>query len=436
MRGRGKRERGRRVAGLTMGLLLGTVLAVSRAPATLTMGPLGGPILPTAVNGFNVPYDMSVAEARDAVQSVAPSSLRYPPGNVGDEQDLTLSGLTSLRSTLALAGTADRLPAATIETRVFATRPDAHNRPEDAAQAARDAASLGLKPLYWEIGNEPDLYSKNRGDASWTPERYCRVFRAQRAAILAVDPSARFAGPAVSKGEGRAGDFLAAFVRGCGDVVDLLTWHEYPSQGTLSDEAALASASKVSEHLARFRALLADPAANPLGQGRAVGLGVSEYSLSWRSNVPHHLSDMVAALWAAETTLRLAEGGAALSQYFALIGSGNHGLVDLAGIPRPTLYAFRQLRSFRGEWLPVQASDPSLWVHAARDGPALTLLVSNTATEARPLSTGLPGYTLIGVKTFSAQTVEDEADFLRLGLGPALALPARSLTRLAYKRLP
>lgn len=437
MRGREKWERGRGGLGLALlGALLGTVLAVNRAPATLTLGQRGTPIPPTAVNGFNVGYDMSVAEARDAVQSVAPSSLRYPPGNVGDEQDLTLSGLTSFRSTLALAGSADRLPAATIETRVFATRPDARNRPEDAAQAARDAASLGLKPLYWEIGNEPDLYSKNRGDTSWTPERYCRVFRAQRAAILAVDPSARFAGPAVSNVEGGGGDFLAAFVRGCGDVVDLLTWHEYPSQGTLSDEAALATAPRVSEHLARFRALLADPAANPLGQGREVGLGVSEYSLSWRSNSPRHLSDMMAALWAAETTLRLAEGGATLSQYFALIGSGNHGLVDLAGIPRPTLYAFRQLRSFRGEWLPIQSSDPSLWVHAARSGAALTLLVSNTATEARPLATGLPGYTLIGAKSFSAQTVEDEADFMRLGLGPSLELSARSLTRMVYKRSP
>ncbi|MGI8748239.1 MAG: GH39 family glycosyl hydrolase, partial [Deinococcus sp.] len=305
MRGRGKRRWGR--GGLSLALLsvlLGSVLGAGPVPATLTLGQRGTPIPPTAVNGFNVGYDMSVAEARGAVQSVAPSSLRYPPGNVGDEQDLTLSGLTSLRSTLALAGSADRLPAATIETRVFATRPDARNRPEDAAGAARDAASLGLKPLYWEIGNEPDLYAKNRGDAGWTPERYCRVFRAQRAAILAVDPSAKFAGPAVSNVQGGGGDFLAAFVRACGDVVDLLTWHEYPSQGTLSDEAALASAQRVSEHLARFRALLADPAANPLGQGRKVGLGVSEYSLSWRSNLPRHLSDMVAALWAAETTLR------------------------------------------------------------------------------------------------------------------------------------
>lgn len=402
-------------------------------PATLTIGTRGTPIVPTAVNGFNVGYDMSVAEAQAAVRSVAPTSLRYPPGNVGDENDLTLSGLTSFRSTLQLSGPQAR---ATIETRVFATRPEAGNRPENAAQAARDAASLGLKPLYWEIGNEPDLYSKNRGDPTWTPDRYCQTFRAQRAAILAVDPTARFAGPAVSNVEGGGADFLTGFVKGCGDIVDLLTWHEYPSSGELTDEQALATAGRVTEHLARFRALLADPVRNPLGVGRPVELGVTEYSLSYRSNQPRHLSDMVAALWAAETTLRLAEGGASLSQYFALIGSGGHGLVDLAGIPRPTLYAFQQLASFKGEALPASTDDPSLWVHAARDQDRLTVLVSNTALAAQPLATAVPGYTLIGVKSFTAKTVDDEAAPVRLPLHPALDLPGRSMTRLVYKRLP
>ena len=125
------------------------LVSASAAPATLSIGSIGRPIIPTSVNGFNVPYDMSVAEAQGAVRSVTPSSLRYPPGNVGDEQDLTRAGLVSFQSTLKLSGPQ---AVATIETRVFATRPDAGNRPEDAAQAARDAAALGLRPLYWEIG--------------------------------------------------------------------------------------------------------------------------------------------------------------------------------------------------------------------------------------------------------------------------------------------
>ena len=89
-------------------------------------------------------------------------------------------------------------------------------------------------------------------------------------------------------------------------------------------------------------------------------LGVTEYGLSYVSGKMRHLSDMVGALWAAETTLRLTEGGASLAQYFALIGSGGHGLVDLVGFPRSSLYAFQMTRFFRGEALaPAAATRPS-----------------------------------------------------------------------------
>lgn len=422
--------------GLTLaGLLLSASFARqgSPAPATLNISHTGTPIAPTAVNGFNVPYDMSLAEAPAAVHSVAPTSLRYPPGNVGDEQDLTLAGLRSFQSTLKLAGPQAQ---ATIETRVFATRADAKNSPEDAAQAARDARTLGLKPLYWEVGNEPDLYSRNRGDASWTPQRYCGAFRAQRSAILKVDPEARFAGPAVSNVSGDGAAFLAEFVRGCGDIIDLLTWHEYPTSGDRSDEAALATAGLVTDHLNSLRALLNDPVRNPLGFSRMIPVGVTEYSLSYVSSRMRHLSDMVGALWAAETTLRLAEGGAALSQYFALIGSGGHGLVDLAGFPRPSLYVFQQLRPFAGEALKATTDAPQLWVHAARSGGVVQVIVSNTSLQAQPLSTVLAGHALIGAKSVTAQTADDGSGPARLRLAGTLILPPRSLTRLAYRPQP
>ncbi|GBF06721.1 hypothetical protein DAERI_100084 [Deinococcus aerius] len=405
----------------------------SAAPATLTVAGPGTPIAPLAVNGFNTSWQMPLAEAVDAVRSVAPTSLRFPGGNVGDENDLTDKALAYFKANLGLTG---GNTAAIVQTRVFATRSDARNRPEDAAQAARDAKALGLNVTYWEIGNEPDLYATNRGDPSWTPERYCQTFRAQRGAILGVDPGAKFAGPAVSKGTGPAMTFLEGFVKACGDVVDLLTWHEYPTDGTATDEEALATAPSVTQHVGFVRDVLRDPDRNPLGHTRDIRLGVTEYSLSWRSDRPRHLADQVGALWAAEADLRLAEAGVNVTSYFAIVAAGNHGLVDLAGVPRPTLYAFQQLKHFRGTALPVQSSDPALWPHLSEDGPLRTLLVTNTATEAHQLTTNMPGYTLIGAKTFTEQTVQDEADFIRLKLGPTLDLPGRSLTRLVYKRLP
>ncbi|SMB80293.1 GH39 family glycosyl hydrolase [Deinococcus hopiensis] len=418
---------------ISCGLSALALTGAAAAPATLTLGTSGTPIPPLAISGFNFSWQMPLVEAIDAVKSVAPTSLRYPGGNVGDENDLARQGLEYFKSSLAVTG---KGTAGIVQTRVFATRTDARNKPEDAAQAAREARDIGLNVAYWEIGNEPDLYATNRGDPSWTPEKYCQTFRAQREAILKVDPSARFAGPAVSKGAGPAMTYLQGFVKSCGDVVDLLTWHEYPTDGTATDEAALATAAEVTGHVQAVRDLWSDPARNPLGHARQVELGVTEFSLSWKSGRARHLADQVNALWTAETSLRLAEAGVQLSSYFAIIAAGSHGLVDRAGVPRPTLYAFQQLRHFRGTALPVQSSDAALWAHAAQEGALLTLLVTNTATAPRTLATTLPGLTLIGAKTFTEKTVQDEADLIRQRLGPAVDLPGRSMTRLVYKRLP
>jgi len=410
--------------------LTGTATAT---PVNVTIDPGPGQrIAPLAMGGFNISWDMPIVEALGAVRSVRVTSIRYPGGNVGDENDLTDYALLNLAANLKLVGPGT---ASVVQTRVFATRTDARNRPEDAAQAARDAKAAGINVTYWEIGNEPDLYARNRGDASWTPERYCQVFRDHRAAILKVDPTARFAGPATSNGAGPARAFLEAFVRACGDVVDLLTWHEYPTDGTAPDDAALASALNITQHAEHYRALLKDPDRNPLGYTRNIQYGVTEYGLSYRTNRPRHLADQVAALWAAEATLRLAETGASLAQYFAIVGAGNHGLVDLAGFPRPTLYAFQQIKHFQGTARRATTSDAAVWAHAAENGNILTLLVTNTAVTPRDLHTVQDGYTLIGGKTFTEQTVKDEADFTHLKLAPTATLPPRSLTRLVYKRL-
>ena len=75
--------------------------------------------------------------------------------------------------------------------------------------------------LRWTVSNDwgtPMVVT--RGDRSWTAEKYCQVFRAQAAAIRGVDPSARVAGPAVSGARPGRDQFLEAFVKHCGDVVD------------------------------------------------------------------------------------------------------------------------------------------------------------------------------------------------------------------------
>ena len=387
-------------------------------------------IADTALGGFNFGNWMQVSEFTDQLINVGPAVLRFPGGNNGDENDLTVDALTAMKSSAGLLGK----PQFILQTRVFASRPGAKNRPEDAAEAVRAAKELGLEVLYWEIGNEPDLYSVNRGDPSWTPEKYCRTFRAQRQAIMEVDPHARFAGPAVSGEPVRRDRFLSAFVGACGDVVDLLTWHIYPTDGKQTDALALQTVAEANGSLERYRALWNSPTQNPLGHARRIEFGVTEYGLSWYSARMRHLNDQVAALWAAETTLRLAEGGAAVISYFALQGTGGHGVLDISGVPRPSYYAFSLLKGFNGSALVARCSDSEVWAHAATSGQRLSLILINSSTTEKPVALDIPGWKPVDAQAFTAQSADKEEDFMRLPVTPNLRLPGRSMARVNYVR--
>jgi hypothetical protein len=389
-----------------------------------------GPAINTGVlRGFNFGNWMAVTEMREQLARVPADALRFPAGNIGDEQDLDAASLDVFRSLLPLiAGKRELL----VQTRVFQGYGDrvGANRPEDAVAALRMTRERGLNVAYWEIGNEPDLFAVNRGDASWTPERYCTVFRAQAQALKAVDPAVKVAGPAVSGARDRADEFLTRFVELCGDAVDLLTWHIYPTDGSKSEDVALESVQSIDQDMAKFRALWRDPKRNPLGHARVIDFGITEYGLSWRTNSPRFLSDQAGALWAAEAALRMAHGGLKLAHYFAYQGTGFHGLLDGSGAPRPTYYAFDLLGRLAGRFVDASSSDPRVWVHAARQGAAVDLLLINSRRAAANITLDAGGMRVQEARYFDQRIVDEELPLEALpnaSKGKLLTLPAMSM---------
>lgn len=419
--------------------LLALPLLAMAAPVTLRIAsdlPSSSPITaaPAILRGYNIGNWMQVGEFAREMRQAPAAALRFPGGNAGDDDDLTGTRLDLFKTNLELLG--GPAPELLIQTRVFQGRTGAvaANAPEDAASAVRLARERGLTVPVWEIGNEPDLFAVTRGDASWTPERYCEVFRAQAAAIKREDPQARIAGPAVSGAMPAAPDFARRFIALCGDVVDVLTWHIYPTDGTGSDAAALASIGEATRWPAEYRKLLSDPASNPLGHARAIELGVTEYGLSWRTDGQRFIGEQVGALWAAEFALRSAEAGLRFAHYFAYQGTGFHGLLDSGGAPRPTYYAFRLLAPLQGRSMPVAASDAGVWSHALVDGDTLSVVLINSDTVAKPLKTSLASWKLAGGQSFDARVVDKEAAFTRIKPAAAVTLAARSMTVLRYRR--
>jgi hypothetical protein len=403
-------------------------------PAALKVEPdrVLAPVNRNVLSGFNFGNAM-VADFVEDLQAVRAGEIRLG-GESSDRNDLGEATLQNLKASFALLGGPAGL-AAVVQTRVgwLGTQGgEPRNKPEDAADAVRWAKGMGLPVRYWEIGNEPDLYGQKQSAADYGPEKYCATFRAQAAAMKAVDPGVRVAGPAVSGVRPARDRFLEGFVKECGDAVDVVTWHVYPTDGSADDEAAFATASEADDSVAQVKALWADPRRNPRGHQRQVELGVTEYGLSWQSPRARHLADLPAAMWAMEVALRLDAAGAASAHYFSIQGTLNHGLLDPSGARRPTWYAFSTLARLSGSLVPAQSGDREVWAHAARSGNRLDVILLNTSPAAKPLAAAVPGFTLRHAHYFDEAVTKDERPMATLAVGPTVTLPARSVVHLVF----
>jgi hypothetical protein len=425
---------------LRLALLCACLLAAAAAPAAeptvrLQLDPATvlAPVNPDVLRGYNFGNWMQASEFRKQLIEVRPRNFRFPGGNVGDDHDMTEDIVKVLQANVEAMGR----PEVFFHTRVFQGRPGAppaKNTPADAAASVRLARAHGLAVRYWEVGNEPDLFAVTRGDKSWTAERYCDVFRAQAQAIRQADPQALVVGPAVSGSVPVRDQFLEAFVKGCGDVVDVLSYHIYPTDGAMDEARALDTAADADEIIARYRALWADPQKNPKGHARRIRYAVTEYGLSWRSDNPRHLADFPGAMWAAEVALRLNRHGVDLAHYFAFQATGGHGLLDTAGVPRPSYYAFRMLAGLKGRLVAASSSDAGVWAHAALDGQALAVLLINRSPAAKTVSTALPGLRFAGGEAFDEKIVEEEGPLAAIKAGTgSVMLPPHSFTRLNFR---
>ena len=139
----------------------GFLAATAQIPsARLELGAKQAQVQPEAVTGFNVGNYMNVVENRRALLELKPSILRFPAGNVGDDQDLNASSLKIFAINLKLLTVNGVQPKVVVQTRAFqGVRNDGKNKAEDAAKAARLALEHKIRVDYWSVGNEPNLYA-------------------------------------------------------------------------------------------------------------------------------------------------------------------------------------------------------------------------------------------------------------------------------------
>ncbi|MBN1410567.1 MAG: hypothetical protein JW969_06955 [Spirochaetales bacterium] len=305
---------------------------------TIQTGTVLSELKPYIINGVNVNNAMQILTIKKYVDKLGTVTITTPAGNLGDDRFLSEKDLDFFKTQQEYIGN----PHTFMQVRLFEGTKDA------AVNQLKYTRKIGLDVNVWTIGNEPDLYASHRGDASWTAGRYCREFREYVNAMKAVDPGLKFAGPVTSQ---PYDNWIKEFIYECGDIVDVLAWHWYPTDGKGNAEEALKTASQTKNIILKYKGWLKDPRTNPKGYKRHIQTGITEWAIHWNTPYLKFLTDMVGVLWSAEVLGYYMETGLDYSHYFCLNQYGGHALFNKINRPRLLYYLFVMYKEHSGKVL-------------------------------------------------------------------------------------
>jgi heparanase 1 len=312
--------------------------------------------------------------------------------------------------------------------------------PQSARPLIRYSQERGYPVDVWELGNELNAFPVVH--RSWlSVDRYVDDLAQARALLDGIGTSARLAGLSSSfwpvMGEWRA--FTEPVLRRAGGLLDIVTWHYYPTQsarcpiatrraraGVLPDARHLADVDRWAELVGRSARAHAPRAAVWLGEtGSAQCGGEQGFSNSFAD-----------ALWWLDELGRVARRGQGVVVRQTLSGS-DYGLIDdVTTEPNPSYWASWLWRSFMGRRVLAVAETPAApalraYAHCLRDdaggaGPALgqpgavALLLINL-DPAQPVAVALPAPAAGGARVVRLEADGLEARQVRLDGAPLRA---------------
>ena len=261
--------------------------------------------------------------------------------------------------------------------------------PQEAADLvtyANVTRKYGIK--YWEIGNEPDLYS-DQGDlpAGYTADSYCADFGAFADAMRAADPSIQILGPELSYKYAPGNDWLTPFLAGCASKVDIVSVHRYPFA------AAACTIPNAMNDAVTFRATLQQLRQTLQATGAAAKpLAITESNFSYQGDPtlqtgPAALGTFYAGMWVADVAGVALEEGLWTMAFWSIDEGFDTGFFTSDTFaPRPAAYAYELLsRHFGPRILHATTVPPGLSAHASRDdsaGKTIVLILNKTANAS------------------------------------------------------
>ena len=350
------------------------------------------------------------------------------PVNPDDGKDATVRGVVTQTAVDELRGFLD----ATGWTAIYGIDLG-HGSPQSAAEeAAYVAQKLGPKLLALQIGNEPDLYSKEIRKPSYGYDDYFREWQGFADAIRRRVPHARLAGPDVS-------DDLRWVERFAADAsgICMLTSHYYAEGPPESADSDIGHLLRNENDLTRQMQRLVESA-----KSIDVPYRMSEGNSCYNGGKAGVSDAFASALWGADFMLLLAQLGVAGINFH---GGGRGFYTPIAGggsapyVKRPLYSAMLFWRAFAsGSMLPcrLKAGDVNATAYACFDAKHRLAVAIVNKDLHRGLSIRLDGEEFRGPSREIALTAPgiDSTDGIHLGgqdvstgtWHPTWSRPARS----------
>lgn len=273
--------------------------------------------------------------------------------------------------------------------------------PASARGLIEEAVAAGDPVDVWEFGNELNVFPLLHH--RWlSPRAYADDLQLVRWLLRDTAPKAQLAGPAVAfwplLGEGLP--FYGRFMRAGGDLLDIVTWHYYPSQSyrcPVATQRAKAGEVLRPRQLAeidRWAAFVEDTR-DQHGPQAAVWLG--ETGGAQCGGEPGASDRFASSLWWVDQLGRIARRGQPIVVRQTLSG-GDYGLIDDETLaPNPDYWASLLWRRLMGtRVLPTQLrtglGPVSAYAHCTRGeaAPGSVTLALVNVHPTRPIDVDLP----------------------------------------------
>jgi hypothetical protein len=286
------------------------------------------------------------------------------------------------------------------------------------AQTAADMVTYanvikGYGIRYWEIGNEPDLYSTTHdAGVPLTPADLCSLYRAYVPAMKAANAAApdggvpmTILGPELGYKYAPGMDYLTPFLDACKDYVDIVSVHRYPySGGTTPGGAPATSISGALNDVTAYRNVLASLKAIVRAHARpGTPLAITEANISYdyspSSYTPAAMlaapTTYYAGLWTADNLGASLENGLWTVAYWGIGETSEVG--NVLGYlqddqPVPAYYMLQMVATaFRGTVIVPTGVPTGFSVYASYDADAgsTAVLVLNKAAPPSRVSVAI-----------------------------------------------